>query len=126
MKRMEKMMTLRPERLILITVFSYGFSFDKTTNAALSWDDLKEQVSDEKNCCKTPFCFSWKWNGGGGHMMVVKGYVTVAGTNYVVILDPWAPCYGDEKIITYDAYVENPGIYTHWDDYYNITYTGGD
>lgn len=104
----------------------YDFSFDKTTDAALSWDDLREQISNEQNCKKTPFCVTWHWTGGGGHMMVVKGYVTVAGTNYVVILDPWSPCIGDEMIVTYDDYVSIPGNYTHWDDYYNITYTGGE
>lgn len=103
----------------------YDFSSKHTTNAALSWDDLKNQVSDAPNCKRRPFAFSWHWPGGGGHMMVVKGYVTLAGTDYVVILDPWAPCAGDERIITYDYYVESAGHHTHWDDYYDIEYTGG-
>ncbi len=103
----------------------YNFSFKKTSNAALSWDKLREEISNEQYCKKRPFCFTWHWPGGGGHMMVAKGYVTLAGTNYVVVLDPWPPCDGDEYIITYDYYVASPGHHTHWDDYYNITYTGG-
>lgn len=104
----------------------YDFTFKRTTNAALSWDDLREQLSNEPYCKRKPFAFSWRWAGGGGHMMVVKGYLTLAGTDYVVILDPWAPCVGDERIITYADYVDSPGNYTHWDDFYDITYTGGD
>ncbi len=58
-------------------------------------------------------------------MMVAKGYLTLAGVNYVDILNPWAPCQGDEEIITYDRYNADPADHTHWDDYYDVTYTGG-
>ncbi|MFH2045400.1 MAG: papain-like cysteine protease family protein [Pseudomonadota bacterium] len=104
----------------------YGFAFKTTSNAALSWEDLKEQISNESYCKKRPFAFSWHWIGGGGHMMVAKGYMTLEGTNYVVILDPWAPCAGDEQIVTYDYYVQSLGHHTHWNDYYDIEYTGGE
>jgi hypothetical protein len=40
-------------------------------------------------CDKKPFCFSWGWTGGGGHLMVVVGYITVGGVDYVVVNDPW-------------------------------------
>jgi hypothetical protein len=103
----------------------YGFSFKKTTNAPLSWEDLREQISNMPCCKKRPFCFTWYWAGGGGHMMVAKGYFTLGGTNYVAVLDPWAPCQGDEYIITYDYYVESIGNHTHWDDYYDVKYEGG-
>jgi hypothetical protein len=104
----------------------YDFTFEKTNDAPLSWENLRKQISNMPNCKKRPFCFTWHWPGGGGHMMVVKGYFTLAGTNYVVVLDPWPPCFGDEYIITYDYYVASPGHHTHWDDYYNITYVGGE
>lgn len=103
----------------------YGFTFNKTSGAPLTWDQLREQISNQSYCKKKPFAFSWGWLGGGGHMMVAKGYLTLAGTNYVVILDPWAPCVGDERIITYDFYNADPTDHTHWDDYYDVTYTGG-
>jgi hypothetical protein len=103
----------------------YDFSFKTTSNAALSWDDLREEVSNASYCGKRPFAFSWHWPGGGGHMMVVKGYLTLNDVNYVIILDPWSPCVGDEEIITYDEYVADPGDHTHWDDYYEVRYTGG-
>lgn len=94
----------------------YGFSFQTTSDAPLSWDAVKKQIY----CKKRPFAFSWHWNGGGGHMMALIGYVTVDDVQYVVINDPWAPNVGDQRIITYDAYVSGSG-YTHWDDYYNVT-----
>lgn len=103
----------------------YNFTFKRTTNAALTWEQVREQISNQPNCKRRPFAFTWHWPGGGGHMMVAKGYLTLEGTNYVVMLDPWAPCRGDERIITYDYYVESPGHHTHWDDFYDITYTGG-
>lgn len=98
----------------------YGFSFDRTSDAALSWDDLKKQVSPEPYCRKTPFAFTWHWDGGGGHVMVANGYVEVGGTRYVSVLNPWAPCVGEAEIITYEYYVSSPGHHTHWDDFYNV------
>ena len=103
----------------------YGFTFKTTSNAALSWKDLREQISNEPNCKKRPFAFTWHWPGGGGHMMVAKGYLTLEGTNYVVMFDPLSPCVGNERIITYDYYVQSPGHHTHWNDYYDVKYTGG-
>lgn len=103
----------------------YGFTFKTTSDAPLTWDQVRKQVSNQSYCSKKPFAFSWHWPGGGGHMMVVKGYTTVAGTDYVNILDPWAPCSGDDRIIAYDFYDEDPGDHTHWNDYYDVTYKGG-
>lgn len=102
----------------------YNFSFKKTTDAALSWDTLRKQISTRPYCKKRPFCFTWHHSWGGGHMMVAIGYTTVMGTNYVEIFDPWPPCVGDHSFITYGRYVSPPGK-THWDDYYDIRYTGG-
>lgn len=94
----------------------YGFTFARTSNSPLSWNQVKEQIY----CRKKPFAFSWHWSGGGGHMMVVRGYVTLEGTNYVYVNDPWAPNVGDLRIQTYASYVSGSG-YTHWDDFYDIT-----
>jgi hypothetical protein len=93
----------------------YGFTADTTSDAALTWDQVKSQIY----CQKRPFAFAWHWNGGGGHMMVATGYVTVRGTNYVTIDNPWPPNVGDASIITYDIY-KSGSDHTHWNDYYNI------
>ncbi|HNY30621.1 MAG TPA: papain-like cysteine protease family protein [Fibrobacteria bacterium] len=96
----------------------YGFSSQVTSNTALSWDELWNQL----NCGNKPVAFSWAWTGGGGHMMVVRGAQILSdGTKMVQISDPWAPCAGDVRWITYAAYVSQSGSYTHWNDYYNIT-----
>ena len=97
----------------------YGFTFKRTSDTALTWDQLREELSQKSHCGKRPVAFSWHWAGGGGHMMVATGYVTVEGTNFVSILDPWSPCNGDARILTYSAYVSGSG-YTHWDDFYEI------
>jgi hypothetical protein len=97
----------------------YNFSFNTTSSAALTWEQVRQQIF----CRKTPFAYSWAWTGGGGHMMVVIGYVSINGVNYVTINDPWPPGVGDQRTILYDTYVSGSG-YTHWDDYYNVSYTG--
>jgi hypothetical protein len=97
----------------------YGFTFDRTSSTALSWEDLTEELSQNPRCGRTPIAFTWRWNGGGGHMMVATGFVEIDNVRYVAIHDPWAPCVGDTRIITYSAYVSGTG-YTHWDDFHNI------
>ncbi len=97
----------------------YGFTFKRTSDTALSFATMRTEISQNSKCGKRPVAYSWHWNGGGGHMMVATGYVTVSGTDYVAITDPWAPCTGDSRILTYSAYVSGPG-YTHWDDFYEV------
>lgn len=53
--------------------------------------------------------------------MVVIGYVTINGTDYVTINDPWPPNIGDQRVITNVAHASGSG-YSHWNDYYDITY----
>src|SRR5262249_11684796 len=45
----------------------YGFTFQQTNDAPLSWADVRAQTSTESGCKRTPFTFSWHWAGGGGH-----------------------------------------------------------
>ncbi len=94
----------------------YGFTFKRTSSTALTWSQLQQEITASAR----PIAFSWGWSGGGGHMMVVNGYRTVAGVNYVEVSDPWPPNVGDHKFITYDFYVESAGDHTHWDDFYEI------
>ena len=99
----------------------YGFNFVRTSNLALTWDQLRRELSDAAGCGRRPFAFSWHWPGGGGHMMVAIGYQTVSSVNYVEVNNPWAPNVGDHSFYTYDFYVASPGDHTHWDDFYQIT-----
>lgn len=94
----------------------YGFTADHTTDAALTWDQVRNQIY----CQKKPFAFSWHWTGDGGHMMVAIGYSTVGANQYVEVNNPWPPNVGDHYTHTYADYVSGLD-HTHWDDYYNFT-----
>jgi hypothetical protein len=102
----------------------YGFDYRRTTDEALEWDEVKAELSRAKDCKRTPFAFTWHWAAGGGHVMVATGYFTAEGVNKIEILNPWAPCEGDEEEISYEEYVARPNDHTHWDDFYAIEYTG--
>jgi papain like cysteine protease AvrRpt2 len=93
-----------------------GFS-SASTSTALSWADLKTQISTQKK----PVLFAWGWNGGGGHMLVATGWFTLAGQQYVRVNNPWPPTSGTKESYTYAAWVGGPG-YDHitWDNWYNI------
>ncbi len=92
-----------------------GLTWDETTTA-LSWKDLKKQIF----CSKKPMGYAYGNNGYVGHVLVVKGYVSVGGTDYVVLNDPWSPCVGEERLITYAEYEDPAGASTHWRTFYNI------
>ncbi len=94
----------------------YGFSFTRTSNTALTWDQIKSEIY----CNKRPFAFSWHWPGGGGHMMTAIGYVELNGDRQVLVNNPWAPNVGNTSFMSYDWYVAGAGDHTHWDDFYQI------
>ena len=91
-----------------------GLKFSESSTA-LSWAKLQKQIF----CSKKPMAYAYGGTGVG-HVLVVKGYVTVAGTRYLVLNDPWGPCAGEERLITYDTYVDPPGDVTHWNTWYDI------
>jgi hypothetical protein len=92
-----------------------GLSYEES-NAGLSWESLRKQIF----CSKKPMGYAYGTPGVVGHVVVMKGYLTLNGTNYVVLNDPWAPCTGQERIITYDQYADPAGSSTHWRTWYNI------
>lgn len=105
----------------------HGLQYKTTTDAPLSWEDVKAQLAPNTSgapCHFTPFAFTWRYTQGGGHMMIAVGYMTVNGINYVRILDPAPVNQGDPRIITYDDYVsgvtDTGQHYIHWNDYYEI------
>jgi len=92
-----------------------GLKFDES-GTALSWEDLRKQIF----CSKKPMGYAYGQEGVVGHVLVIKGYVTVGGTNYVVLNDPWSPCMGAERLITYEEYKDPAGAKTHWNTWFNI------
>jgi hypothetical protein len=88
------------------------------TAAPLSWDNIKNQIF----CVKKPMSYAYGPKSGGvGHVVVVSGYFSVGGINYVTLTDPWSPCHGAIRFISYDEY-SNSGTTNHWETNYNITY----
>jgi hypothetical protein len=97
----------------------YDFDFKRTKDAALSWEQIKEQIA----CKNNPIAFSWKWVGNSGHMMVIKGFQVVDGVNYLYVNDPSKnPAH---RFIKYDFYVQSANNHTHWDDFYDFKKRGG-
>jgi hypothetical protein len=92
-----------------------GVKFSETTTA-LSYADLQKEIY----CDKNPMGYAYGTSGVVGHVVVIKGYVSVAGIDYVIVNDPWNPCSGSERAITYDEYADPAGTATHWRTWYNI------
>lgn len=92
-----------------------GVAFQETT-AARTWEQLRSQLY----CAKKPMGYAYGTPGVVGHVVVIKGYVSVGGTNYVILNDPWAPCTGSERLITYAEYADPAGSATHWRTWFNI------
>jgi len=92
-----------------------GLTFEEDP-IALSWERIRSQIF----CSKKPMGYAYGQKDVVGHVLVIKGYVTLNGTNYVVLNDPWSPCMGAERLITYDEYRDPAGAKTHWNTWYNI------
>ena len=92
-----------------------GLNFSET-GTALSWTDLRKQIF----CKKKPMGYAYGTPGVVGHVLVVKGYLSLFGTRYVVLNDPWAPCQGQVRLITYAEYVDPSGTATHWDTWFDL------
>lgn len=87
------------------------------SGTAISWDKMKTNIY----CAKNVLGYAYGQSGVVGHVVVIKGYVTLNNTNYVVINDPWSPCMGQERMITYEEYVDPTGLKTHWNTWYDIS-----
>ncbi len=91
------------------------------STAALSWNDVKSQIS----CDHNPISYAYGTPGVVGHVVVINGYMTGSGrlgngTDYVQIYDPWKPCVGNIRLITYAEYADPAGTATHWNTWFNV------
>jgi len=86
------------------------------SGSALSWNSVKSQIY----CTKKPMGYAYGTPGVVGHVVVIKGYVSVGNTTYVVLNDPWSPCQGAERLLEYSSYADPPGTATHWNTWYDI------
>lgn len=92
-----------------------GLKFSES-GTALSWEKIRKQIF----CAKKPMGYAYGIPDKVGHVLVMKGYVIVGGTRYIVLNDPWAPCAGQERLITYEEYTDPAGDATHWNTWYDI------
>tara|TARA_R110002072_G_scaffold48716_15_gene133245 strand:+ start:5312 stop:5905 length:594 start_codon:yes stop_codon:yes gene_type:complete len=93
-----------------------GLNFTESATA-LTLSKLRKSIY----CSKDVLGFAYGTPGVVGHVVVIKGYVSIGGTNYVVLNDPWSPCEGTERLITYEAYVDPAGSSTHWATWHAIS-----
>ena len=92
-----------------------GVKFDGSSTSR-TWEQLQSQIY----CSEKPMGYAYGTSGVVGHVVLIKGYITVSGTNYVVLNDPWEPCEGAERLITYDEYADPAGTATHWNTWFDI------
>jgi len=93
-----------------------GVNFSETTSP-LSFAKIKKEIF----CSKNLLGFAYGTPGVVGHVVTIKGYLTISNVDYLVIGDPWSPCDGSERIITYDDYVDPTGSATHWRTWYGTS-----
>jgi len=53
-------------------------------NNYLSWAHVVSDINANR-----PFVMRYGWTGGGGHIVVGRGYESVNGVNYLYIMNPW-------------------------------------
>lgn len=92
------------------TMFSEsGFDFRESVTP-LPWDSITKYIY----CRKQPLAYAYGPKSGGvGHVLVIYGYASIGSTNYLFLRDPWAPCEGNDRPITYEEY-SNSGSSDHW------------
>ncbi len=88
-----------------------------TSDDGLSLSQLRKSIY----CSKDVLGYAYGTPGVVGHVVAIKGYVKVAGVDYVVLNDPWSPCNGSERLITYQEYLDPAGARTHWKTWYKIS-----
>lgn len=92
-----------------------GVKFEESSTAR-TWAQLQSEIY----CAKRPMGYAYGTPNVVGHVVLIKGYITVAGTNWVILNDPWSPCNGAERLITYNEYADPAGTATHWNTWFNI------
>ncbi len=98
------------------TMFSqYGYDFDNSSTP-LTWDQIKHQICKEKR----PMAYAYGPKSGGvGHVVVIRGFSEVEGSRDLLLRDPWSPCNGSTRAITFQEYT-NSLTTNHWSTMYNI------
>lgn len=76
-----------------------GYGLSASFRGVPYYNDIKNEI-DAGNPMETLI----GWTNGGGHALVLDGYFTNQGRNYIEIMDPW---YGDHFQYNYEYYKSN-------------------
>jgi Papain-like cysteine protease AvrRpt2 len=101
----------------------YKFDAKQTTDEQpLPWNTINDQIA----CKKKPIAFAWHWWGGGGHMMVITGYLTVPTgqahpQRILTVYNPLPMRQGTVENMPYEFYDKAAGHHRHWRDFYDIS-----
>jgi hypothetical protein len=98
---------------------NYGFTRTVVTTP-IGFKSLQCELSSDKRA----MIFDLRWDGGGGHTIVLRGYDASNGEQWLWVNNPLPVDAGNSYLLSYDDYVDGPGYFygrTEW----GITYTGG-
>jgi hypothetical protein len=100
------------------TMFTEAGFTTQVTSTPLPWS----RVTRELACSKRPMSYAYgPQSGGVGHVVVVSGYRDLGAIKYLAISDPWAPCQGTFRFLSFDEY-SNSGTTNHWATNYEIQF----
>ena len=87
----------------------------------LSWDEIVEEICADRPMISV-ILYARKL-GGGGHAVVIGGYNELEdGSQWVHVYDPgYNTMEEDYYLWSYDAYLGDPGVFTHVRDYKKIS-----
>jgi len=98
---------------------NYGLTRTVVTTP-IGFKSLQCELSSDKRA----MIFDLRWDGGGGHTIVLRGYDASNGEQWLWVNNPLPVDAGNSYLLSYDDYVDGPGYFygrTEW----GITYTGG-
>jgi hypothetical protein len=86
------------------------------TASARSWAEVKSEIF----CDRATMGYAYGTPGVVGHVVVINGYQSANGTDYLQLHDPWSPCAGTVRLLSYADYVDPAGTSTHWNTWFDV------
>jgi len=96
--------------------------YDSTNQGpqGLTWDEIVTEICEDRPIISTIAHDPQK--GGGGHAVVIGGYKELGdGSQWVQVYDPGYSTTGDSYVWSYEAYLGDPGVFSHSRDYRYIS-----
>lgn len=92
-----------------------GLNFDEDS-IALTWNEIKQHIDGDKK----PIVYSFGGANTIGHILIIMGYTSIHGTNYLHVYDPEISGEHADRYISYEEYVDPNGMDTRWTTWYNF------